>query len=39
MTAVFLAAAGEKYGAKDTRRTLSEDAQLQAMLNTLEAQL
>jgi hypothetical protein len=39
VAAVFLAAAGEKYGAKDTRQTLSEDAQLQAMLNTLEAQL
>lgn len=37
--AVFLAAAGEKYGAKDARQTIAEDAQLQAMLNTLEAQL
>jgi len=37
--AIFLAADGEKYGAKDPRQTIAEDAQLQAMLNTLEAQL
>ena len=37
--AIFLAADGEKYGAKDARQTIAEDAQLQAMLNTLEAQL
>lgn len=37
--AVFLTADGEKYGAKDPRQTIAEDAQLQAMLNTLEAQL
>jgi hypothetical protein len=37
--AIFLAADGEKYGAKDPRQTTAEDAQLQAMLNTLEAQL
>ena len=36
---IFLAADGEKYGAKDPRQTIAEDAQLQAMLNTLEAQL
>lgn len=39
LTAVFLAADGAKYGAKEPSQTLSEDAQLQAMLNTLEAQL
>ena len=37
--AIFLAADGEKYGAKGPRQTIAEDAQLQAMLNTLEAQL
>jgi hypothetical protein len=36
---VFLAADGEKYGAKDVRRSVEDDARLQAMLNTLEAQL
>jgi len=39
LTAVFLAADGEKYGARDTHQAIAEDAQLQAMLNTLEAQL
>ena len=39
LTAVFLAADGEKYGARDTYQAIAEDAQLQAMLNTLEAQL
>jgi len=39
LTAVFLVAAGEKYGAKDAHQAIAEDAQLQAMLNTLEAQL
>ncbi len=37
--AIFLTADGEKYGAKGPRQTIAEDAQLQAMLNTLEAQL
>ncbi len=36
---VFLAADGERYGAKDVRRSVEDDARLQAMLNTLEAQL
>lgn len=36
---VFLAADGEKYGARDVRRTVADDARLQALLNTLEAQL
>jgi hypothetical protein len=36
---IFLAADGEKYGAKDVRRSVEDDARLQAMLNTLEAQL
>ena len=39
LTAVFLAADGAKYGAKDAAQAIAEDAQLQAMLNTLEAQL
>jgi hypothetical protein len=39
LTAVFLAADGAKYGAKDGAQAIAEDAQLQAMLNTLEAQL
>lgn len=39
LTAVFLAADGAKYGAKTGAQAIAEDAQLQAMLNTLEAQL
>jgi len=36
---VFLAADGGKYGAKEVRPMVDEDARLQALLNTLEAQL